>query len=295
MSQGAKPGHGGILPASKNTPFIARIRDVPPRADVISPPSHSAFTNPVEMMVFIARLRELSGGKPIGFKLCLGVRHEFVSLCKAMVETGIRPDFITVDGGEGGTGAAPPEYSNSVGTPMREALAFVADCLIGFDLKDHIRLIASGKLISGFHMVRALALGADMCNAARAMMLALGCIQALECNKNSCPTGIATQDPQLMAGLVPATKAQRVANYHRETVKSIAELLAAAGLSQPGDLRRWHIYRRCSMQTVCRLDDIYPYPARGCLLRDEPPEWMRRDVAEATSRTFSPSCQWHPS
>ena len=217
LSQGAKPGHGGILPAVKNTPFIARIRDVEPHTDVISPPAHSSFGNPLEMMAFIQQLRELSGGKPIGFKICLGVRSEFISVCKAMAETGIKPDFITVDGGEGGTGAAPPEYSNSVGTPMREGLSFVVDSLIGFDMKRDIRVIASGKIISGFHLVRALAMGADMCNSARAMMLAMGCIQALECNKNTCPTGVTTQDPNLMAGLVPSEKRVRVANYHAET------------------------------------------------------------------------------
>jgi len=286
ISQGAKPGHGGILPAGKNTPFIARIRGVEPHTDVISPPSHSAFGNPLEMMEFVQRLRDLSGGKPIGFKLCLGVRSEFVGVCRAMVETGIRPDFITVDGGEGGTGAAPPEYTNSVGSPMREGLAFVVDTLTGFDLRKDIRVIASGKLITGFHIVRALALGADMGNSARAMMLALGCIQALECNRNTCPTGIATQNPNLMAGLAVSDKRVRVANFHAETVKSVAELLAAAGLSNPQDLRRWHVNRRCSMQEVCRYDELYPYPEAGCLLKGEPPEWMRRDYEESSAQAF---------
>lgn len=291
LSQGAKPGHGGILPAGKNTPFIAKIRDVEPHTDVVSPPSHSAFGNPLEMMAYVQVLRELSGGKPIGFKLCLGVPSEFVSVCKAMLQTGIKPDFITVDGGEGGTGAAPPEYTNSVGAPMRDGLAFVVDCLMGFDLKRDIRVIASGKMITGFDIVRALALGADMANSARAMMLALGCIQALECNKNTCPTGIATQDSNLMEGLVVSNKRVRVANYHAETVKSVAELLAAAGLMTTGDLRRWHILRRCSMQQVKRYDELYPYVEPGCLHRGEPPEWMQRDFDEASADTFAASCQ----
>ncbi len=291
LSQGAKPGHGGILPASKNSPFIAGIRGVEPYTDVISPPAHTAFDTPIEMMEFIGRVRELSGGKPIGFKACLGVRSEFISVCKAIVETGIKPDFITIDGGEGGTGAAPPEYSNSVGAPMREGLSFAADALIGFDLKEDIRLICSGKILSGFDVVRAVALGADMCNSARAMMLALGCIQALECNKNSCPTGITTQDPNLTAGLVPALKETRVANYHDETVKSAAELIAAAGLFASEDLRRWHINRRTSMTEVARFDDIYPYPETGCLLRNNPPPAMKRDFEEATADTFAASCQ----
>ncbi|MFC1526053.1 FMN-binding glutamate synthase family protein [Candidatus Latescibacterota bacterium] len=291
ISQGAKPGHGGILPAGKNTPFITRIRGVKAHTDVISPPTHSTFGNPREMMEFVQTLRDLSGGKPVGFKLCVGVRSEFVGVCKAMVETGIRPDFITVDGGEGGTGAAPPEYTDSVGSPMREGLAFVVDTLTGFDLKKDIRVIASGKVITGFHIVRALALGADMTNSARAMMLALGCIQALECNRNTCPTGIATQDPNLMAGLVVSDKRARVSNFHGETVKSVAELLAAAGLSGTQELRRGHIYRRCSMHQVCRYDELYPYTEVGCLLHGEPPEGMRRDFEEASADAFSANCQ----
>ena len=176
------------------------------------------------MVAFIQKLRDLSGGKPIGFKLCVGIRSEFLAICKAMIETGIKPDFITVDGGEGGTGAAPIEYSNSVGFPLNDGLAFVVDALVGFDLKKDIRVIASGKILTGFHLLRALAMGADMSNTARGMMLALGCIQALECNKNNCPTGITTQNTQLMAGLVVSNKRQRVANYHHQTVKSVAEL-----------------------------------------------------------------------
>jgi glutamate synthase domain-containing protein 2 len=200
LSQGAKPGHGGILPAHKNTIEIAQIRQVEPGTRVESPPTHSSFSTPLEMMQFIKKLRDLSGGKPIGFKLCIGRKSEFIALCKAMIETKIQPDFITVDGGEGGTGAAPLEYSNSVGMPLREALVFVVDVLNGFGLKKEIRVIASGKTFTGFHLVKKLALGADMCNSARGMMVALGCVQSLICHTNECPTGIATQDPAVASG-----------------------------------------------------------------------------------------------
>ncbi len=290
LSQGAKPGHGGILPASKNSPEIAAIRTVPPHTDVISPPSHTAFSTPLEMVAFIQKLRDLSGGKPIGFKLCVGIRSEFLAICKAMIETGIKPDFITVDGGEGGTGAAPIEYSNSVGFPLNDGLAFVVDALVGFDLKKDIRIIASGKILTGFHLLRALAMGADMSNTARGMMLALGCIQALECNKNNCPTGITTQNTQLMAGLVVSNKRQRVTNYHHQTVKSVAELLTASGLDRIDQLSRTHIYRRVSALAVARLDEIYPYPETGCMLKGEAPERYNSDLAQATSDSFGASC-----
>ena len=290
LSQGAKPGHGGILPASKNTSEIAAIRTVEPHTDVISPPAHAAFSTPLEMMAFIQQLRERSGGKPIGLKLCVGFRSEFFALCKAMVETGIKPDFITVDGGEGGTGAAPIEYSNSVGFPLNDGLPFVVDALLGFDLKKDIRVIASGKIITGFHLLRALAMGADMANSARAMMLALGCIMALECNKNSCPTGITTQNPQLMVGLAVSDKRQRVANYHHETVKSVAELLTASGLDHIEQLNRSHVYRRVSTIEIARLDEIYPYPITGCMLKGEAPKRYQSDLDQATTSSFGASC-----
>ena len=194
LSQGAKPGHGGILPASKVTDEIAKIRLVEKGKDVLSPPYHTAFSNPLELVAFIKKLRELSNGKPIGFKLCIGQKSQFISICKAMVKTQVFPDFITVDGGEGGTGAAPVEFSNSVGMPLRDALAFVYDTLNGYGIKKHIKIIASGKVHTGFDLVKNISLGADMCNGARAMMLALGCIQALECNTNKFPTGVSTQD-----------------------------------------------------------------------------------------------------
>jgi glutamate synthase domain-containing protein 2 len=256
LSQGAKPGHGGILPAKKNTPEIAAIRLVKAGTTVFSPPFHSAFSTPREMILFIKQLRELSDGKPVGFKLCVGRKSEFISICKAMIELDTYPDFITVDGGEGGTGAAPPEFSNFVGMPLLDGLAFVDNMLKGFDIRQHIRLIASGKILTGFHMVRAIALGADMCNSARAMMMALGCIQALECNKNTCPTGVATQDPYFTKGLVVEDKKVRVANFHKHTVESFVELMAASGIDNPRKLNRHQINRRVFI-TGTRSTDGY--------------------------------------
>lgn len=289
LSQGAKPGHGGILPAAKNTPEIAGIRGVKPYTQIDSPPTHSAFSTPKEMMHFIQKLRELSGGKPIGFKLCIGRRSEFVAICKAMVETKIKPDFITVDGGEGGTGAAPVEYTNSVGMPLRDGLAFVVDCLTGFDLKKDIKIIVSGKILTGFHLIKNLALGADLCNSARSMMLALGCIQALECNRNKCPTGITTQDPELIKGLVVDDKEKRVANYHRETIKSVTELLAASGLKSAVKLNRSHIHRRTSSTETRRYDEIFPYIQPGDLLEAPYPERFEHEMKEAAVDSFAPA------
>ncbi|WP_428353927.1 FMN-binding glutamate synthase family protein [Methyloprofundus sp.] len=286
LSQGAKPGHGGILPAIKNTLEIAEIRGVQPNTQVNSPPTHSAFSTPLEMMQFIQLLREHSGGKPIGFKLCIGRKSEFIALCKAMLKTGIKPDFITVDGGEGGTGAAPLEYTNSVGTPLREGLAFVVDCLIGFDLKKDIRVIASGRIFSGFHMVRLLAQGADLCNSARGMMMALGCIQSLECNKNTCPTGVATQDPALYEGMNVADKRQRVENLHKLTVESVVELIAAAGLTSPDQLKRCDIQRRVSSDRVRSYDEIYPSLEPGCLLQEPYPEPFNKLLQRAHAEHF---------
>jgi glutamate synthase domain-containing protein 2 len=275
LSQGAKPGHGGILPAKKNTPEIAAIRGVKVGTTVFSPPYHSAFTTPVELIKFVDQLRTLSGGKPVGFKLCIGRKSEFLGICKAMVQLNLYPDFITIDGGEGGTGAAPPEFTNFVGMPMLDALAFAHDALRGFGVREHMRLIASGKVLTGFHLVRAMALGADTCNCARAMMMALGCIQALECHKNTCPTGVATQDPYFMKGLVVEDKKVRVANFHKNTVGSFVELLSCAGLDQPGKLNRTHVYRRVFMNMVKTYEEIYPSLPEGCLLEggDSPFEY----------------------
>ncbi|MGE3974465.1 MAG: FMN-binding glutamate synthase family protein [Bdellovibrionales bacterium] len=259
LSQGAKPGHGGILPGKKVTQEIADIRGVLVGEDVISPPAHRAFSTPVEMMQFIGKLRELSGGKPVGFKLCVGNPVELAAICKAMEKTGITPDYIAIDGGEGGTGAAPLEFSNHIGTPGVESLIFVHNLLKGFGLRDQIRIFATGKATSGFDVIKRLALGADAVYMARSMMLALGCIQALRCNNNSCPTGVATQDPDLMYGLVVPEKRKRVATFHRETVKSITHMLEAMGLEKPSDLQPWHIQKRVSTGVVKNYSEIYEY------------------------------------
>jgi glutamate synthase domain-containing protein 2 len=288
LSQGAKPGHGGILPAAKVTPEIARIRLVEMGEDVISPPYHTAFSTPLELMSFIKQLRELSEGKPIGFKLCVGHKSEFLAICKAMVDTGIYPDFITVDGGEGGTGAAPLEFSNSVGMPLREALAFIYDALTGFDLKKHIKIIASGKVATGFDLVKNFALGADMCNSARGMMFALGCIQALECNTNTCPTGVATQDKSLMKGLVVAEKKDRVASFHQATVSSAIQMIGAAGLKHPCDIHRMFIYRRVSNNQIQTYGELFPYIPKGSLLKTPYPLNFEMDMAISSENTFVP-------
>ena len=269
LSQGAKPGHGGILPAKKNTPEIAKIRHIEPHNDVHSPPMHSSFSNPTEMMHFIQKCKHLSGGKPVGFKLCVGKKQEFTDLCEAMIATGIIPDFIAVDGGEGGTGAAPVEFSNSIGMPLRDGLVFVHDTLVGYNLKKDIKIIAAGKIVSGFHMARVISLGADICSSARAMMLSVGCIQALLCNTNTCPVGVATQNKSLMKGLNVGDKAERVKNYQHETVQSFLELLAAAGLDNPEDIERKHINKRVGINKVMRFSDLYPEVEVGYLLSKE--------------------------
>ncbi len=289
LSQGAKPGHGGILPAKKVSEEIAKIRLVEMGKDVISPPYHTVFTTPIELLQFVKRLRELSGGKPVGFKLCIGKKSQFIAICKAMVKTGIMPDFITVDGGEGGTGAAPLEFSNSVGMPLRDALAFVYDALNGFALKRHVKIIASGKVSTGFDIVKNISLGADMCNSARAMMLALGCIQALECNTNNCPTGVATQNPNLVKGLVVKDKKVRVANFQSETVKSAMELMGAAGVDHPNKLHRSFIYRRISASQIQTYAEMYPHTLRGALLEAPYPTQYELDMAHSNEETFEPS------
>jgi len=284
LSQGAKPGHGGILPAAKLTEEIAKIRHVPMGADVVSPPAHTSFSTPTGLLEFVKELRELSGGKPVGFKLCIGRRDEFLGICKAMLETGITPDFITVDGGEGGTGAAPTEMTNSVGTPIRDALIFVNSALLGVGLRDKIRIIASGKMFSAFHVLRALALGADTVNAARGMMLSLGCIQARTCNTDHCPTGIATQNPSRNKAIVVNNKAQRVANYHRETVTNLVELVGAAGLNGVHELEPRHINRRVHGTDVKNYAQLYPSIQSGCLLKDSSiPEHWKEDWKMASA------------
>ncbi len=287
LSQGAKPGHGGILPAAKLTPEIAAIRRVPMGKDVISPPGHSAFSTPLELLYFIQKLRELSGGKPIGMKLCVGKRREFLAVCKAMVKSGITPDYIAVDGGEGGTGAAPLEFSNHIGAPLIDGLIFVHNALVGYSLRSRIRILASGKVTSGFGMLKRLALGADACYSARGMMLALGCIQALKCNTNHCPVGVATQNRSLMEGLVPAAKSVRVASFHRETMESLCEMLGAVGLTHPSDLRPWHIMSRVSMREVKHYGEIYQFLKDGDLLREPLPDDYKRACNAASADTFA--------
>lgn len=275
LSQGAKPGHGGILPAAKLTEEIAKIRNVPMGKDVVSPPAHTAFSTPLELLDFVEQLRELSGGKPVGFKLCIGRRDEFLAICKAMLASGKVPDFITVDGGEGGTGAAPTEMTNSVGTPLRDALIFVNQALIGTGLRDQIRLIASGKILSAFHVLRMIALGADTANSARGMMMALGCIQARSCNTDHCPTGIATQDPARSKGIVVSDKATRVANFQRATIENLVELLAAAGLDSLDQLEPRHINHRIQGTNIKTYAQMYPGIDSGCLLHEStlPEDW----------------------
>ncbi len=250
LSQGAKPGHGGVLPAAKNNEEIARIRDVEPHTTVYSPPGHKEFHDAEGLLQFIARLRELSGHKPVGFKLCLGKRDELDDLCRTMTEVGIVPDFITVNGAEGGTGAAPLEFSDHVGLPIRFALPFVDETLRKYGLRDDIRIIASGKVTTAFALLELLTFGADLCNAARAFMLSLGCIQALRCNTNSCPTGVATTNRRLYRGLVVADKKHRVANFHKKLLEGLLQLSAAAGVADPRLLERFSFVEHLS------LDDL---------------------------------------
>ena len=289
LSQGAKPGHGGILPGKKVTPEIAEIRSIEPYKSVISPPYHKAFNTPIGLLEFIKQCQDLSGGKPIGFKLCVGHKSEFLAICKAMVKTGIKPDFITVDGGEGGTGAAPVEFSDSVGVPAKEGLTFAYNALVGYNLKKDITLISSGKIVSGFDIFKAIAMGADVCYSARAMMMAVGCIQALECNHNTCPTGVASQDPELVKGLDVTDKKVRVANYHNQTVKAFVELLAAAGLDNPDKINRMHVYQRVDQHLSKSYFKLYPYIAEGALLsNDSIPRSWKEYIAMADPESFRP-------
>lgn len=256
LSQGAKPGHGGILPAAKNNEEIAKIRGVKPFTEVDSPPGHKAFNSAEGLLQLLDEMRELSGGKPVGFKLCVGDTREFEDICKAMLVTGSKPDFITVDGAEGGTGAAPIVFSDHVGMPWENALVFVVDTLEKYNLRKDIRVITSGKIIDGFDIFKAMCLGADICNSARGMMLALGCIQALECHKNTCPAGVATNNPSKSRGLVVEEKWKRVRNYQNETLKDFLALFSAAGCTHLSDLNRQLIFKQVNGKTVC-FSDIY--------------------------------------
>ncbi|AOR72789.1 glutamate synthase [Burkholderia stabilis] len=270
LSQGAKPGHGGILSAAKVTREIAETRGIPMGQDCISPSAHSAFATPRELLVFIDQLRDLSGGKPTGFKLCIGHPWEFFGIAKAMLETGIVPDFIVVDGAEGGTGAAPLEFTDHVGMPLQEGLLIVHNTLVGIGLRDQVKLGASGKIITAFDIARALAIGADWINSARGFMFAVGCIQAQHCDTGRCPTGVATQDPARQRALVVPDKAERVYNFHRNTLHALQELVQAAGLEHPSELRAHHIVQRVTPHQIDLLSSLLEYLKPGVLLGDGP-------------------------
>ena len=289
LSQGAKPGHGGVLPAAKVSEEISRARGVPIGVDCVSPAAHSAFSTPIGLLEFVARLREKSGGKPTGFKLALGHPWEWFGIAKAMQQSGILPDFIVVDGGEGGTGAAPLEFTDHVGAPLREALLLVHNTLVGLNLRDKVRIGASGKVITAFDLARMLALGADWCNAARGFMFALGCIQSQNCHTDLCPTGIATQDPSRWKKLNVPDKAERVKMFHENTLKALKELIAAAGLVHPNELGPEHVVRRVSSTEVRSLAALYKFVAPGELLSGTPDHVVFKvfwDVARAD--TFAP-------
>lgn len=289
LSQGAKPGQGGILPGAKVSAEIAAARGVPAGVDCLSPARHSAFSTPLELLQFLDKLRHLSGGKPVGFKLAIGHAWEWFAIAKAMQESGLLPDFIVVDGGEGGTGAAPLEFSDHVGMPLREALMLVHQTLVGLDLRSEIKIGAAGKVITGFDIARTLAIGADWCNAARGFMFALGCVQSQSCHTDRCPTGVATQDPGRQKGLDPMDKSERVHHFQKNTVKALAEILAASGLSHPEQLGPEHIIRRVSADTVLPLSKVYPQLTPGSLLRGEPDHPSLREYwREARSDSFMP-------
>jgi glutamate synthase domain-containing protein 2 len=268
LSQGAKPGHGGVLPGAKVSAEIAAARGVTQGIDCISPSSHSAFDTPIGLLHFVEQLRTLSGGKPTGFKLAIGHPWEFFGIVKAMLQTGILPDFIAVDGGEGGTGAAPVEFTDHVGVPLQEALLLVHNTLVGAGLRERIKIGASGKIITAFDIVRTLALGADWCNSARGFMFALGCVQSQSCHTDRCPTGIATQDQLRQRAIVVPDKAERVASFHRNTLKALAELIAAAGLRHPTELKPHHLVRRVSANQVKLVSALLPYLEPGQLLAE---------------------------
>ncbi|MFG6457658.1 FMN-binding glutamate synthase family protein [Roseateles sp. BYS96W] len=285
LSQGAKPGHGGVLPGPKVTAEIAAARGVPEGVACISPARHSAFSTPVEMMQFIERLRTLSGGKPTGFKLCIGHPWEWFALAKAMLETGITPDFIVVDGAEGGTGAAPLEFTNYVGAPLQEGLLLVHNTLVGLNLRDKIKIGCAGKVTTAFDIVRLMALGADWCNSGRGFMFALGCIQAQACHTGHCPTGVTTQDPQRQRAIIVPDKAQRVANFHQNTLKALKELVEAAGLCHPQEITAQHIVHRLDKHEVKLLASLLPFVEPGAVLRG--------DLSHNTFRTYWPMASAH--
>lgn len=286
LSQGAKPAHGGILPAAKLTKEIAEFRKVKLGEDVISPPAHTAFSTPKGLLEFVQTLRDLSGGKPVGFKLCVGRLVELFAICKAMLETNLLPDFITVDGAEGGSGAAPLEFSNRIGEPLDSALYLVHNALVGIGLRDKVRIICSGKVATGFDMVYRIASGADLCNSARAMMMAVGCVQSKQCDANTCPTGVATQNIRLQKGLDVESKTQRIASYHRNTIHSFLEMVGAMGLTNPSQLNPSHLIQRISKQESKLLSQILEYLEPGQLLRGNIPEKFRESWVAADPNSF---------
>jgi glutamate synthase domain-containing protein 2 len=289
LSQGAKPGHGGVLPGAKVTHAIAEARGIEVGQTCISPPGHSAFSTPTEMMEFVAKLRELSGGKPVGAKFAVGNRWEVLALCKAMLKTGVLLDFMVVDGGEGGTGAAPAEFLDHVGAPLRQGLILTRNALVGTGLKDEIRLACSGKQISAFAIASSMALGADWVNTARGFMFSLGCIQSLNCHNNTCPTGIATSDPSRQHGLDVSDKAVRVANFQRNTVKALMEVVGAAGCKHPGELTPRHIMHRVTEDIARPADEAYDLLARGQLLSDAEGTHLASEWAMAQADSFKPA------
>jgi len=289
LSQGAKPGHGGMLPAAKITPEIAEARDIPLGVDCVSPAAHSAFSGPTELMQFIGQLRDLSQGKPIGFKLCIGHRREFMCMVKAMLETGIVPDFIVVDGTEGGTGAAPLEFANHVGMPMVEGLTFVHNTLRGAGIRDQVKIGAAGKVVSAFDIARALSLGADWCNSARGYMFAIGCIQAQACHTNHCPVGVTTQDPLRQKALNVDNKSKRVARFHANTLHALGEMAGAAGLDDPRGFLPYHFMTRKGDGQMTEAADVYTYLREGFLLDDGDDNPIYRERWQrANALSFSP-------
>lgn len=293
LSQGAKPGHGGLLPGVKVTQEIAEARQVEAGKDCLSPRAHSAFSTPVELLEFAAGMRELSGGKPVGLKLCVGQKHEVLALMKAMLKTGIYPDFIVVDGAEGGTGAAPLELSDWVGTPLQEGLIFMQNALVGTGLREHVRLAASGKVYSGMGLAHNLALGADWCNAARAFMFSIGCIQARRCHTGTCPTGITTQDKWRQRGLVVDVQGERAARFHRKTLDALGDIVAAAGMAHPRDLRPHHITTRISATEACEMDDLHVFLPRGILLDSPEDTPLAQWWQAADADSFAPRMDLH--
>ena len=288
LSQGAKPGHGGVLPGAKVTAEIAAARGVPVGTDCISPARHPAFSTPLELMAFITQLREHSGSKPVGFKLCIGHSSEFMAMCKAMLETGVTPDFIVIDGKEGGTGAAPLEFTDNVGTPLREGLVFAHNALVGAGLREKIRIGASGRIVTAFDIVRILALGADWCNSGRGFMFALGCVQSLSCHTDRCPTGVATQNPSRQRALVVEDKAMRVRMFHDSTLKALAELVAATGANHPREIKSSQIMRRLTRGNVDSLAEVYPSLQPGDILAGKAPPRYRDAWAAAEAGSFAP-------